>query len=214
MIRCVIFDLDGTLLNTLDDLTNSVNFALQSCGYPARTTDEVRRFVGNGVIKLMQRAAPQGIAQSDWEVCFQKFRTHYLAHMTDCTKPYDGVMELLAALKHRGVKTAVVSNKLHAGVTGLCADFFGGLIDCARGVEDENERKPAPVNVLRVMETFGVSREETLYVGDSEVDVQTASNAGLRCIGAAWGFRDRAALEQAGAWRIIDAPQQLTEQLV
>ncbi len=209
MIRAVIFDLDGTLLDTLDDLAAAVNHALQSCGYPARTRDEVRAFIGNGVIRLMQRAVPKGVSQPEFDRCFALFREHYLSHMNDHTRVFDGILPLLGTLRARGVKTAVVSNKLHAGVTGLCSAYFGEQLSCAIGVTEESERKPAPVNVLRAMKTLGVSAEETLYVGDSEVDVQTAANAGLRCVGAAWGYRDRQTLLQAGAWKLIDTPQAL-----
>lgn len=209
MIHAVIFDLDGTLLNTLDDLAAAVNFALRTCGYPERTTDEVRRFIGNGVVKLMRRAAPKGLDEAAWQTCFAQFRAYYLAHLTDHTVPYDGILPLLESLQAQGVKTAVVSNKLHDGVVDLCADFFGARINAAFGVREESERKPAPVNVFRAMKTLGVSSEETLYAGDSEVDVQTANNAGLRCVGVTWGFRERKELEQAGAWKIIDRPEQL-----
>ncbi len=209
MIRAVIFDLDGTLLNTLDDLAAAVNFALKACGYPERTTDEVRRFVGNGVVKLMQRAAPQEISAEDWQICFAQFRTYYLAHITDQTEPYAGVLPLLDELHARGIKTAVVSNKLHRGVAELCAAFFGARVDVCFGVNEECERKPAPLTTLRAMKVLGVTAEEAVYVGDSEVDVQTAANAGLRCVGVTWGFRDRAELEAAGAWQIIDRPDEL-----
>ena len=209
MIRAVIFDLDGTLLDTLDDLTAAVNHALQSCGFPQRTRDEVRAFIGNGVIRLMQRAVPQGTAQPEFDRCFALFREHYLSHMNDRTRAFDGILPLLGELKRRGVKSAVVSNKLQAGVVGLCNTYFTDSVDCAVGVADESERKPNPVNVLRAMQTLGVSPEETLCVGDSEVDVQTAENAGLRCVGATWGYRSRETLLQAGAWRLIDTPQAL-----
>lgn len=209
MICAVIFDLDGTLLNTLDDLAAAVNFGLRTCGYPERTTDEVRRFVGNGVVKLMERAAPKEISDEDWQICFAQFRTYYLEHMTDRTEPYAGVLPLLDTLHARGMKTAVVSNKLHRGVVGLCKTFFGDRLDCCFGVNEESERKPAPLTTLRAMKVLGVPAEETLYVGDSEVDVQTAKNAGLRCVGVTWGFRDRAELEHAGAWRIVDKPEEL-----
>ena len=209
MTNAIIFDLDGTLLNTLDDLAAAVNFALGTCGYPERTTDEVRRFVGNGVVKLIERAAPADIGREAWETCFRQFRTYYLAHLTDHTAPYAGVLPLLDCLRARGVKTAVVSNKLHQGVVDLCADFFGDRLDACFGVNEECERKPAPLTTLRAMEALGVTAEETLYVGDSEVDVQTAANAGLRCVGVTWGFRSREELERAGAWKVIDAPETL-----
>lgn len=209
MIRAVIFDLDGTLLDTLDDLTAAVNHALQSCGYPQRTRDEVRAFIGNGVIRLMQRAMPRGVTRPEFDRCFASFREHYLSHMNDRTHAFDGVLPLLDELKRRGVKSAVVSNKLQPGVVGLCETYFTDRVDCAVGVADERERKPNPVNVLRAMQTLGVSPEETLYVGDSEVDVQTAKNAGLRCVGAVWGYRDSGTLTAAGAWKLIDSPQAL-----
>lgn len=210
MIRAVIFDLDGTLLDTLDDLAAAVNYALRTCGYPQRTRDEVRAFIGNGVIRLMQRAVPQGVTQAEFDRCFASFREHYLSHMNDRTRAFDGILPLLGELKRRGVKSAVVSNKLQAGVVGLCKTYFTDSIDCAVGVADESERKPNPVNVLRVMKTLGVLPEETLYVGDSEVDVQTARNAGLRCVGATWGYRNREMLQAAGVWRLIDTPQELS----
>ena len=209
MIRAVIFDLDGTLLDTLDDLTAAVNHALQSCGCPMRTRDEVRAFIGNGVVRLMQRAMPQRVSQMEFDRCFASFRAHYLAHMNDRTRVFNGILPLLSDLRAHGVKTAVVSNKLHAGVAGLCQNYFGNLIDCAVGVTDESERKPAPVLVLRTLERLGISAEETLYVGDSEVDVQTARNAGLRCIGVTWGYRDKAAMLAAGAQRLVDTPAAL-----
>ena len=209
MICAVIFDLDGTLLNTLDDLAAAVNFALKTCGYPLRTTDEVRRFVGNGVVKLMQRAAPKDLDADKWNRCFALFRQHYLDHMTDRTAPYDGILPLLDALQARGIKTAVVSNKLHRGVAELCETFFGRRVDVCFGVNEDCERKPAPLTTLRAMKALGVAAEEAIYVGDSDVDVQTARNAGLRCVGVTWGFRGREDLEAAGAWRIIDTPEEL-----
>lgn len=214
MYKAVIFDLDGTLLNTLDDLAASVNFALHEFGFPKRTVDEVRRFIGNGVITLMQRATPDGIDGETFEKCFTAFRGHYLTHMLDSTRPYDGIAEMLAALKNAGIKTAVVSNKLHAGVVDLCKEFFGGGITCAFGVAEESERKPAPVNVFKALEALGVSKDEAVYVGDSEVDVQTAKNAGLDCIGVLWGFRDREELVESGARYIVETPDELGRFLV
>lgn len=213
MYKAVIFDLDGTLLNTLDDLAASVNFALRGFGFPERTIDEVRRFIGNGVIKLMQRATPDGIDGETFEKCFITFREHYLTHMLDNTRPYAGITELLAALRKSGIKTAVVSNKLHSGVVDLCEEFFGDGITCAFGVAEESERKPAPINVFKALKALGVSADEAIYVGDSEVDVQTAKNAGLDCIGVLWGFRDETELVQNGARYIAASPSEL-ERLV
>lgn len=198
MYKAVIFDLDGTLLNTLTDLYNAVNFALDAFGFPKRSIEEVRLFIGNGVKKLMERSTPDGTDEETNAKCLDRFREYYLKHMADNTAPYEGVNELISLLKERGVKTAVVSNKLHAAVVGLCEDYFKD-IDCAIGVSVEEERKPNPVNVLKVLDTFGVSAEECIYVGDSEVDVQTAHNASLKCIGVTWGFRDEKELIENGA---------------
>ena len=198
MYKAVIFDLDGTLLNTLTDLYNSVNHALRTFGFPERTIDEVRRFIGNGVKKLMERSTPVGTDEDTNAKCLDVFREHYLLHMADNTAPYEGVNELIEKLRENGIKTAVVSNKLHPAVVGLCKDYFPG-IECAIGVSVEEERKPNPVNVLKVLDVFGITADECIYVGDSEVDVQTAHNASLKCIGVTWGFRDEDELIENGA---------------
>ncbi len=211
MYKYAIFDLDGTLLDTLGDLHAAVNHALKRFGFPERTIDEVRRFIGNGVVKLMERSTPDGTDDKTQEECLEVFRKYYLEHMKDITAPYNGVLDMLKLLKQRGVKTAVVSNKLHKAVAGLCEDYFEGLIDVAIGVSVESERKPSPVNVFKAMDEFGIGGEKgkkehnsfaeytIIYIGDSEVDVQTAKNAGLRCIGVTWGFRDEEELKAAGA---------------
>lgn len=209
MYKSVIFDLDGTLLNTLGDLAASVNHALKSCGYPERTIAEVRAFIGNGVVKLMQRATPDGIGQQDFDRCFEAFRTHYLDHMFDTTMPYDGILPLLDALRADGIQTAVVSNKLHSGVVGLCKDFFGDRLTCAFGVLDESERKPSPANVFKAMKQMNVNAADCVYVGDSEVDVQTANNAGLDCIAVTWGYRNLDVLKKNNPKYIIDSPEEI-----
>lgn len=209
MYKAVIFDLDGTLLNTLGDLAASVNHALKACGYPERTVAEVRAFIGNGVIKLMQRATPDGISQEDFDRCFNSFRSHYLEHMFDTTKPYDGILPLLDSLKEAGIKTAVVSNKLHSGVVGLCKDFFGDRLTCSFGVLDESERKPAPANVFKALKQMNIDASDCVYVGDSEVDIQTANNAGLDCIAVTWGYRDLDVLKRNQPKYIIDKPEEI-----
>ncbi len=209
MYKAVIFDLDGTLLDTLTDLASSVNFALRQCGYPERTVDEVRRFIGNGVVKLMHRATPDGIDEEAFEKCFNTFRSHYLENMKATTKPFDGINELLEELEIRKIKTAVVSNKLHSGVVGLCDDFFGGKLTCAFGVENENERKPSPANVFKAFKELELEAKDCIYVGDSEVDVQTATNSGLPCIGVTWGFRDEEELRRSGAKFIVNEPREI-----
>lgn len=198
MYKAVIFDLDGTLLNTLTDLYNSVNHGLSSFGFPERTIDEVRSFIGNGVKKLMERSTPEGTDEETNAKCLDIFRAHYLQHMADNTAPYEGVNELIGRLEAKGIRTAVVSNKLHSAVVDLCRDYFPAIEE-AIGVSVEEERKPNPVNVLKVLNLFGITAEECIYVGDSEVDVQTAHNAAVKCIGVTWGFRDEAELKKNGA---------------
>lgn len=209
MYKTVIFDLDGTLLDTLDDLMNSVNFALREFAFPERTREEIRSFIGNGVIKLMERSTPDGTDIKVQKECLDVFRSHYLAHMSDNTAPYEGIIPLLRKLKDKEVKTAVVSNKLHSAVVGLCEDYFPSLIDVALGVADEAERKPSPLNVFRAMEALHSDKENTAYVGDSNVDVETAHNASLECIGVTWGFRDREDLLSHSCDYIADTPDEV-----
>ncbi len=191
MYKAVIFDLDGTLLDTLDDLMNAVNFALREFSFPERTREEIRSFIGNGVIRLMERSTPIGTDSVTQEKCLEVFRKYYLEHMADNTAPYKGIIPLLEKLKSVGIATAVVSNKLHPAVVGLCEDYFASLIDVPLGVAEEKERKPSPLNVYRAMGMLSSDKENTIYVGDSNVDVETAHNADLKCIGVTWGFRDR-----------------------
>ncbi len=212
--KAVIFDLDGTLLDTLGDLHAAVNHALREFAFPERSLDEVRRFIGNGVVKLMQRATPEGTDEETDKKCLDAFREYYLAHMRDMTAPYEGVIALIERLRERKIKTAVVSNKLHKAVHELCLDYFPGLIDEAIGVSVEKERKPSPVNVYKAMEKLGVTADECIYIGDSEVDVQTARNAGVEFIGVTWGFRDREELIKAGAEIICDSCSEIMEIIV
>ena len=206
-----IFDLDGTLLDTLGDLAASVNYALRTHGMPEHSIDDVRCFVGNGVRKLMQRAIPDGESNPDFEAAFATFRQHYMAHSLDTTRPYDGIPETLAALKVRGCHLAVVSNKMMAATQELCRHFFPDTIEVAIG---ENEtagirKKPAPDTVFAALRQLGVGKEGSVYVGDSDVDIQTAANAGIPCISVLWGFRDRDFLIQHGAKTFISAPSEL-----
>lgn len=152
----------------------------------------------------MQRATPEGTDEKTNKDCLDTFREYYLAHMQDMTAPYEGVIPLIEKLREKGIKTAVVSNKFHRAVYELCQDYFPGLIDEAIGVCIEAERKPSPVNVYKAMEKLGVTAEECIYIGDSEVDVQTARNAGVRCIGVTWGFRDEEQLRDEGCEIISD----------
>ncbi len=208
-VQAIIFDLDGTLLDTLTDLMDSVNFAMKEFGYPERTYDEIRRFVGNGVRVLMKKSAPSDISDEDFEKAFSVFREHYLGNMRNKTDAYEGVRELLKTLKEKGYKIGVVSNKLDSAVKELCHDYFGELVDYAKGVDGESDRKPCPDNTWRCIDELGVQRENCIYVGDSEVDIKTAENAGLPCISVSWGFRTREELEQSGAKVIIDKPEEI-----
>lgn len=205
-----IFDLDGTLLDTLGDLAASVNYALRTHGMPEHSIDDVRRFVGNGVRKLMERAVPQGAGNPAFNETFDAFREHYMQHSLDTTRPYERVSETLAALKARGCRLAVVSNKMMAATQELCHHFFPDTIEVAIG---ENEaqgirKKPAPDTVFEALRQLGVG-QEAVYVGDSDVDIQTAANAGLPCISVLWGFRDRDFLLQHGAKTFISTPSEL-----
>ena len=211
MYSLAIFDLDGTLLDTLGDLHASVNFALKSFSFPERTIDEVRAFIGNGVVKLMERSTPDGIDEETQKSCLDVFRKHYLEHMSDTTAPFEGVIALLGDLRDKGIKIAVVSNKLHTAVEELCNSYFPDLIDKAVGVSVESERKPSPVNVIKTAEYFGTDLSDCIYIGDSEVDVQTAHNAELKCIGVTWGFRTREELIHAGCDLISDTCDEIKE---
>lgn len=210
MYKTIVFDLDGTLLDTLDDLTDAVNAALTAYSLPNRTREEVRAFIGNGIVKLMQRAC--GIENyPDFDGLLWAFKRHYKAHCADKTKPYDGVLELLCALKERGVKTAVLSNKADFAVKQLAKTYFDGMLLEAVG---ENEaagirKKPAPDALFSVMETLGASANETLYVGDSEVDIQTAANAGVDCLSVTWGFKDKDFLIENGGKIFADTPLEI-----
>lgn len=209
--RTYIFDLDGTLLSTLDDLAASTNAALQYFGQPARTTDEVRRFVGNGVRLLMERAIPDGAANPRFEDIFAYFRQHYLQHSLDTTHPYNGIPELLCALRKRGKHTAIVSNKLHAATEALAKHFFQDTIEVAIG---ENEaagirKKPAPDTVYEALRRLRVGREDAVYIGDSDVDIQTACNCEMPCISVLWGFRDKQFLLNHGATTLVEHPSEI-----
>ena len=209
--KTYIFDLDGTLLETLGDLAASVNYALRQHGMPEHSVDDVRRFVGNGVRLLMERAVPDGADNPLFEDAFATFRQYYMAHSLDTTRPYDGVSETLVALRQNGCRIAVVSNKMMAATQELCQHFFPDTVEVAIG-EHEAEgicKKPAPDTVFAALKQLGVGKEQAVYVGDSDVDIQTAANAGLPCISVLWGFRDRDFLLQHGAKTFISAPSDL-----
>lgn len=213
MYDTVVFDLDGTLLNTLEDLRTSTNYALAAHGYPERTPDEIRRFVGNGIRLLIERAMPEGVTPEEFDAVFADFKAHYQAHCNDRTGPYDGILPLLRELKRRGYKTGIASNKIKSAVLKLSEIYFEGLIDRAAGVADGILPKPDSSMAEALLEELGSEAANTLYVGDSQVDVQTAANAGLDLVAVLWGFRDRAELTEAGAVRFIEKPMELLEYL-
>ena len=187
----ILFDLDGTLLDTLADLSDAVNHVLISRGCPVRREEEIRSFIGNGIGKLMERALPEALATPDFEEALAAFKTYYMAHCTAKTRPYDGIPDLLGELKAVGFRLAVVSNKNDAAVKILTEHFFPGLIDASIGQREEVPAKPAPDMVEIALSQLGVNREQTVYVGDSEVDSATAANAGLPLILVTWGFGDQ-----------------------
>ncbi len=205
MYRTVIFDLDGTLLDTLDDLMNAVNTALTAFGFPVRTREEIRRFIGNGVEFLMARAIPGGRGEPAYPACLAYFKEVYAAHCEDTTKPFDGVVELLTALREAGVQTAIVSNKFDPVVKKLNPLYFGDLIPVAVGEHEADgvRRKPAPDTVFEAMRELGADPETTVYIGDSDVDMETAKNAGIPCISVGWGYRTAEELMAAGATEIV-----------
>lgn len=210
MYNTFIFDLDGTLLNTLDDLAASVNYALRTHGMPERTLDEVRSFVGNGVRLLMERAIPEGSANPRFEETFATFRAYYMEHSLDTTRPYDGIPEMIHALKQRGCRLAVVSNKFYAATQELIRHFFPEITVAIGEHEAEGIRKkPAPDTVFEALRQLGVGKEKAVYVGDSDVDLQTAHNSGLPCISVLWGFRNRDFLLAHGATTFISRPEEL-----
>ncbi len=206
MGRAVIFDLDGTLLNTLGDLCDSVNFVLHSYGFPERSIEEVNSFIGNGIGELIRRALPDG-KEEFFDCALAKFKEYYGEHANIKTCVYDGLVDVLAALRNDGYKIAVVTNKVDFAAKELCREYFGGLVDVAVGDRAGASRKPAPDSVFEVMRILGC--DKAVYVGDSDVDIATAKNAGLPCIAVTWGFRDKEFLEMHGGCLFADNAEDL-----
>ena len=211
MYKLAVFDLDGTILDTLEDLTSAVKFALENNGLPTRSRDEVRSFVGNGIVNLMKRAA--GENAKDGDKVLADFKEYYKAHCAEQTKPYKGILTLLDNLKANGVKLAVLSNKAHFATIALADRYFPGVFDTVAG---ENEtagirKKPAPDALYAIIERYGANKKETVYIGDSEVDIQTAKNAGVDCISVCWGFKDETFLKTNGASVIVKSPEEILQ---
>lgn len=209
MIKLIVFDMDGTILDTLEDLKNSLNFALTANGLPERTLEEVRRFVGNGIGKLIERGVPDDATPEQIAGVKAAFYPHYTLHCNDHTRPYDGIPQTITALRRAGYMTAVVSNKADFAVQDLCRIWFDGLFDAAVGEKEGLRRKPAPDSVFEVCRQLKVSVSEAIYIGDSEVDLQTARNADMAVISVSWGFRDEGFLQECGADRIVSTTEEL-----
>lgn len=210
-MKLLIFDLDGTLLNTLEDLADSANHILQQHHLPTHPIDAYRYFVGNGIPKLIERIMPEGKKQStEYQQCLQEFLAYYQIHLADKTHPYEGMTETLEILQSRGIKLAVATNKVHSAVAPLMQDFFPTIhFDVMIGQREGVPVKPAPQIVFDIMAAAGCEAKDTLYAGDTSVDVQTGHNAGLPVIGLLWGYRPRKELEDSGADYLISSPREL-----
>lgn len=207
--KALIFDLDGTLTDSLQDLWLGTNHALRLMGWPERSLDEARKFVGNGVRMLIERAVPEGTAQEDADRCLQEFRSYYVKHCMDHTAPYPGIREMLAELDAEGYLMGIVSNKLQAGVSVMHREHFTPHVKVAIGEHTGVRRKPAPDMVMEAMRELGVEAAESVYVGDSDVDILTAKAAGLTCLSVLWGFRDREFLLRHGATTLMEKPSDI-----
>lgn len=213
MYRCVIFDLDGTVLNTLEDLADAGNYALSQLKLPVHPTESYRYYVGNGIPKLIERMLPLGADSQTYEKASELFRSYYNAHMNDKTVPYSGIPALLDQLKSRGIKLALVSNKAHEFAAEMIGRYFGNSFDAVFGSVEGFPKKPDPYWVLRALETLSAAPNEAFYVGDSGVDMQTARRAGLTACGVLWGFRDRDELTENGAELLCGDPEELFEMI-
>lgn len=207
-MKTIIYDLDGTLLNTLYDLADAVNYALNKQGYPSRSYDEIRSFIGNGVRILMNRCTDFKCTPDEIDSLLSDFTPHYLAHMYDKTAPYNGICEIMKKLKDEGYQQAIASNKLDSAVKELCGHYFPYLYDAALGAP-QDKRKPDPTVLNMCIDELGAIRENVIYVGDTEIDLQTAKNAGVTCIAACWGFRDKEFLLREGAEYTAETPEDL-----
>ena len=210
-INTVIFDLDGTLLYTLEDLTDSVNYMLDKNGFALRSIEEVKDFVGNGVPLLIKRVLPEGVSDLIFNKCLEEFKNHYSENMYNKSKPYDGIINLLEQLKKSGYKIGVVSNKFDYAVKKLCIKYFNDLIDISVGQKDGIEPKPSPDTVFEVIKRLNSTANECIFVGDSEVDIETAINAGIPCLSVTWGYKNIDFLYEHGASTLIYSPEDIWE---
>lgn len=212
--KAVIFDMDGTILNTLEDLKNATNYSLRQFGMPERSLEEVRMFVGNGIRKLVERAVPSGTSEEKIAQVFDVFLEYYEIHSADNTSPYPGILELVEKLKKSGIKTAVSTNKADVPAQELGREYFNGIFDLIVGQQDGLKVKPAPDSVNKILSILDIQKKDAIYIGDSDVDVQTAKNSGLDFIGVSWGFRGRDFLEKNGAKNIVDNANEILDLVI
>ena len=211
MKKLVIFDLDGTLLYTLEDLMNSVNFTLDLFGYPEKTLEEISSFVGNGVQHLVRQALPSHISEKDFELCFACFKDHYAKHCCEKTRPYDGIVEVLKTLKDRGIKVGIVSNKFQSAADDCCEHYFKDLYNSVMGESEICRRKPSPDGINILCDIYNVDKDDCIFFGDSEIDIKTAENAGVFCVSVLWGYRDQIFLSKNGARLFINRPDEIID---
>jgi phosphoglycolate phosphatase len=209
--KAVVFDLDGTLLNTLSDLCDSVNHVMRSFSFPEQTLEQTKSKIGDGIKMLIERSVPGGSENPFFEEAFLKFKDYYTAHSNIKTAPFDGILELIDELKSRKIHLAVVSNKNDAAVKLLCKEYFGDVFEAVIGETPQGRRTPAPDSVFAAIDLMGLDKSDCVYVGDSQVDVATAKNAGIDLIAVTWGFRDKEILKKAGAAVFAESPQDILD---
>lgn len=207
--QLAIFDLDGTILDTLEDLADSTNYALRMNKLPPRTQDEIRSFVGNGIRKLIERAVPENTSLEVTNGVYECFKEYYEIHCKDKTRPYDGIVSVLMELRKRGVALAVLSNKADFAVQILCEEFFPGLFDVAAGAKEGIHKKPSPDGIYEILKKLLIDAKQAVYIGDSDVDIQTGKNAGMDVISVTWGFREESFLRENGAKNVLTKPEEL-----
>ena len=212
--QTAVFDLDGTLLDTLEDLYRAVNHALTNHLLPLRSREEVRMFVGNGVEMLIRRAVPAGCDEETALAALADFKAYYATICKDNTKPYDGILPMLTALREAGIRVAVVSNKFDAATKALCTEYFGDLVEVAIGERTDVRKKPAPDTIFEALRELGVTAEGAVYIGDSDVDIRTAENCGMACISVTWGLRDEDFLTENGATTLVSTPADLLSMII